>query len=168
MHMINLGGVFNFFIILVEIFIIGGMIWLAIDFIGTDDRFKRIAKFAVGGVLLILFLFAVRDVFGGGGGSGMNLTPVGFLYFAIGVILTLIVWFVIDYVIGVLANWWTPLSAVLPLVRFVLAGLMLVVILLIAANVLFGTSVMGGATLRGDHHSQLDERHALWLPTPPR
>jgi hypothetical protein len=145
--MINLSGVFNFFIILVELCVIGALIFAALDFIGTDERFKKIARIAVGGVLVVLFLFAVKAVFSGGGG-GMNLTPIGFLMFAIGVILVLIVWYVIDWAIGALATTWLPfLAPVLAVIRFVLAGLMLVVILLIAANVLFGVSV-GGAPFR--------------------
>jgi hypothetical protein len=145
--MINLSGVFSFFIILVELCVIGAMIFAAMDFIATDERFKKIAKIAVGGVLVVLFLFAIKAVFAGGG-SGMNLTPLGFLYFAIGVILVLIVWFVIDAALGwIAANLFPPLAGVLEIIKFVLAGLMLVVILLIAANVLFGAT-MGGAPFR--------------------
>jgi hypothetical protein len=141
--MINLGGVFNFFIILVELCVIGAMIFAALEFIATDPRFKQIAKIAVGGVLVVLFLFAVRAVFVGGSG-GMNLTPLGFLYFAIGVILALLVWYVIDAMLGwIAANWFTPMAPALGIIRFVIAGLMLVVILLIAANVLFGASLGG-------------------------
>ena len=40
--MINLSGVFNFFIILVELCVIGALIFAALDFIGTDERFKKI------------------------------------------------------------------------------------------------------------------------------
>ena len=111
--------------------LIGALIFAAIDFIATDARFKKIAKIAVGGVLVVLFLFAVRAVFAGGAG-GMNLTPLGFLYFAIGVILVLIVWYVIDALLGYVAANWAPfLTPALTIIRFVLAGLMLVVILLI-------------------------------------
>jgi hypothetical protein len=154
--MINLGGVFNFIIVFVELLVIGGMIFAAIEFISTDVRFKYIAKIAVGGVLLVLFLFAAKAVFLGGDG-GANLTPIGFLWFAIGVILTLLVWYIIDVALGYIAReWWPPLAGALDIVRFVLAGLMLVVILLIAANVLFGANVMGGVTFRNDRHSQLE------------
>ncbi len=146
--MINLGNVFNFFIILVELLVVGALIFAAIEFVATDDRFNKIAKIAVGGVLVILFLFAIKAVFSGGG-SGMNLTPVGFLYFAVGVILTLIVWYVIDAILGYIASAWAPFIApALNIIRFVLAGLVLVVILLIAADVLFGASIFGGAPFR--------------------
>jgi hypothetical protein len=147
--MINLSAVFTFFIILVELLIIGALIFTAIDFISTDERFKKIGKIAVGGVLFILFLFAVRAVFSGVTGV-MNLTPIGFLYFAVGVILVLIVWYVIDALVGYLAATWIPmLSPALGMIRFVLAGLMLVVILLIAADVLFGAAALsGGAPFR--------------------
>src|SRR5579864_9359047 len=142
--MINLGSVFDFLIILVELIVIGALIFAAIEFIATDARFKQIAKIAVGGVLFVLFLFAVRAVFAGGQ-SGMNLTPLGFLYFAIGVMLVLIVWYVIDAMLGwIAAHWFTPMAPALGIIRFVLAGLVLVVILLIAANVLFGASITGG------------------------
>jgi hypothetical protein len=155
--MINLSSVFNFFIILVELCVVGALIFAAIEFIATDPRFKQIAKIAVGGVLVVLFLFAIKAVFSGGDG-GMNLTPLGFLYFAIGVILTLIVWYVIDAVLGYVAASWAPfLAPALGIIRFVLAGLVLVVILLIAANVLFGASI-GGAPFRFS-----DGRHGALL-----
>jgi hypothetical protein len=164
--MINLSGVFNFFIILVEICVIGALIFAAIEFIATDERFKRIAKIAVGGVLLVLFLFACRDVFVGGT-SGTNLTPLGFLWFAIGVILVLIVWYVIDALLGwVAAYWFPPLGGALTIVRFVIAGLMLVVILIIAANVLFGAQMAGGTNLfrtGNEHRSQLHDRGLVLL-----
>ena len=157
---INLGGVFNFFIVLVELVIIGALIFAAVDFISTDERFKRIAKLATGGVLVVLLLFAVKAVFSGGGG-GMNLTPLGFLYFAIGVILTLVVWYVLDAALGyAAANWFPPLTGALGIVRFVLAALVLVVILLIAANVLFG---MGGAPFRFSDVGSL--QHYAWAST---
>ena len=137
----------DFLITLVGLIFIGAMIFMAIDFISTDERFKKIAKIAVGGVLVVLFMFAIRALFGGGGG-GMNLTPLGFLLFAIGVILVLIVWYVIDALLGYIAASWAPfLAPVLGIIRFVLAGLMLVVILLIAANVLHigsGSESIGG------------------------
>ena len=137
---INLSSVFNFIIILVELCFIGALIYAAIEFIATDERFKYIAKIAVAGVLVVLFLFAVKAVFSGGGG-GMNLTPLGFLYFAIGVILVLVVWFIIDKVLAYAAGLFPPLGAVMSIVQFVLAAIVLVVILLIAANVLFGAGV---------------------------
>ena len=155
--MINLSGVFNFFIILIELIVIGAMIFMAMDFISTDERFKKIAKLAVGGVLFVLFAFAVRAVFVGGAG-GMNLTPLGFLYFAVAVILVLIIWYVIDAALGYIAAKWFPVIApALAIIRFVLAGLMLVVILLIAADVLFGASLTGGATFRLGAHSQIEQ-----------
>ena len=142
---------------MVELCVIGALIFTAVDFISTDERFKKIAKIAVGGVLVVLFMFAVRDVFSGGNSSGMNLTPVGFLMFAIAVILTLLVWVVIDRALGYIASNWAPfLAPVLGIVRFVLAGLMLVVILLAAADILLGVSLTGGQSFRlGERHSAL-------------
>lgn len=108
--MINLSSVFSFFIILVELCVIGALIFAAIEFIATDERFKKIAKIAVGGVLVVLFLFAVKAVFTGGAGS-MNLTPLGFLWFAVGVILSLLVWYVIDDFLGYAStNWFPPMA----------------------------------------------------------
>jgi hypothetical protein len=167
--LINLTGVFNFFIVVVELVVIGALIFAAIDFIATDDRFKKIAKLASGGVLVVLLLFAIQGVFTGGG-KGMNLTPLGFLYFAVGVILTLIVWYVLDKLLDyAAANWFKPLAGALDVIKFVLAGLVLVVILLIAANVLFGAA-MGGANFRFSTGSgfpaiaTLPTSPALYLP----
>lgn len=140
---INLSGVFNFFIAFVELAVIGALIFAAIEFISTDARFKKIAKIAVGGALVVMLMFAAKAVFAGGG--GMNLTPAAFISFAVGVILTLVVWYVIDALLGwVAANWFPPLAGALVIVRFVIGAIVLVVILLIAANLLFGANV-GGA-----------------------
>ena len=45
----------DFLITLIGLVFIGAIIFMAIDFISTDDRFKKIGKFAVGGILVILF-----------------------------------------------------------------------------------------------------------------
>lgn len=165
---INLSSVFNFIIILVELCFIGALIYAAIEFIATDERFKYIAKIAVAGVLVVLFLFAVKAVFSGGGG-GMNLTPLGFLYFAIGVILVLVVWFIIDKVLAYAPGLFpdrmlAPLGAVMSIVQFVLAAIVLVVILLIAANVLFGAGV-GTSNLPFRFSDSAMPRLADWQPT---
>lgn len=142
----------DFVIVLAELIITGALIFAAIDFISTDARFKTIAKLAVGGLLTILFLFAVKGVFFGGGG-GIAISPINFLYFAIGVILALVVWLILDRLIDKIG--WAPVAANKDILKFILGAVVLVAILGWAASSLFGVSLgfyggPGGG--RAQHH----------------
>lgn len=128
----------DFLIILVGLIIIGAMIFAAIEFIATDPRFKQISRFAVGGILVLLFLYAVKGVlFGGGGGTGL-VTPLALLYFAIAVIVILVVWFLIDWALKWLAGVFPPLAPFMSVITFVISALVLIAILVAAADLLVG------------------------------
>ena len=148
-------GLMDFLIVLVGLAIVGAMIFAAIEFVATDERFKKIARFAVGGVIVLAFLYAVKGVlFGGGGGVGITL--VGLIEFAIGVIILLVVWYVIVLALDWLATVFPPIGPLKDAIKFVVSALVLVVLLLLAANLLFGVSIGGGgAPFRLEHRGQL-------------
>jgi hypothetical protein len=148
-------GLFDFLIEIVCLIIIGALIFTAIDFITADARFKKIAKLAVGGVLLLMFLVSVKGVLFGGGGAGA-ITVMGLIYFAIGVIVALVVWIIIDKVLPVLAGWFPPMAPALDIIRIVISAIILIVLLLMAANLLFGGGGVG--FLSGQHRSLLLDR----------
>jgi hypothetical protein len=137
----------DFLITLVGLIFIGAMIFMAIDFISTDERFKKIAKFAVGGIIVILFLFAIKGVLFGGGGAAL-ITPLAMLYFAIAVIVILMVWFLIDWFLGWAAGFFPPIGQFMAVIKFVVGALVLIAILVAAADLL-----IGGGRAFGSYHS---------------
>jgi hypothetical protein len=132
----------DFLITLVGLIFVGAMIFMAIDFISTDERFKKIGKFAVGGIIVILFLFAIKGVLFGGGTA--MITPLAMLYFAIAVIVILVVWFLIDWFLGWAATFFPPIGQFMQVIKFVVGAVVLVAILISAADLLLGGGTGAG------------------------
>lgn len=131
-------GVINFIINMVVLFAIGIMFFLAIDWIALDERFKKIAKVAVGCVLVVIFLMAINSVLFGGGGT-TAISPLSLIEFGIGLIVVLLVLYLVNLVIDRFA----PAEIAEPL-KYVIAALALIALLAIAGKALFG----GGFGLR--------------------
>ena len=149
-------GLWNFLITIVGLIIIGVVIFTAMDFVVTDERFKKIAKMAVGGVLVLALLYAIGGVLGFGGG-GAAITPLGLIYFAVGVIVLLVVWYLITKCFDMAVGWFPPLGPLKDIIMFVVSAIMLIVLLLMAANLLFGAAlgVGGYSPFRGERHGSL-------------
>lgn len=122
----------DFLIAVVGLCIIVYLIFLALDFIAPDERFKLIARYAVGGTALLVFLVAIKGVLFGGGG-GMAITPVAIIEFAIGLIVVMVVLYIIYMVIDFMA----PGNLALP-IKYVIGALALIAILVVAERALFG------------------------------
>jgi hypothetical protein len=156
-------GLWGFLITIIGLLIIGVIIFTAIDFIVTDERFKKIAKLAVGGVMCLAFLMAIGSVLGFGGASA-QITPLGLIYFAIGVIVLLVVWYLITKFFDMAANWFPPIAPLKDIIMFVVSAIMLIVLLLMAANLLFGAAI-GGSSYSpfrsSERHGSL-LGHAAW------
>ena len=125
----------DFLIAVVGLCIIMYLIFLALDYIAPDERFKQIGRYAVGGAALLVFLVAIKGVLFGGGG-GMAVSPVGVIEFAIGLIVVIVVLYIIYMVIDFLA----PGNLAIP-IKYVIGALALIAILVIAERVLFGGGV---------------------------
>jgi hypothetical protein len=135
-------GLWQFLIICVELCLIGAMIFLGIDYVITaQEGFKRIAKLAVGGALLLYFLFAVGAVLGlGGGSAAAAISPMSLLQLAI----TIIVLFVVIYICTLVVNRFAP-EPVRAIILFVVSAIAIIIMLIVAANVLSGGALMTGA-----------------------
>jgi hypothetical protein len=125
-------GLMDFLIAVVGLCIIVYLIFLALDFIAPDERFKLIARYAVGGTALLVFLVAIKGVLFGGGGV-MAITPVAVIEFAIGLIVVMVVLYIIYMVIDFLA----PGNLSVP-IKYVIGALALIAILVVAERALFG------------------------------
>lgn len=124
-------ALFDFLVSSVGLCIVVYLFFLAIDFLSPDPRFRLIARVAVGGVALLVFLVAIKAVLFGGG-AGISVTPVGVIEFAIGVIVVLVVIYIINMVVDFLAPGFAE-----P-IKFVVGALALIAILVIAERSLFG------------------------------
>lgn len=122
----------DFLIAVVGLCIIVGLIFLALDFIAPDERFKKVGRYAVGGAALLVFLVAIKGVlFGGGGMTAIN--PIGIIEFAIGLIVVMVVLAIIYLGIDKFAPGEYAVT-----VKYVLGALALIAILLLAERVLAG------------------------------
>jgi|SRR5882672_2328610 len=130
-------GLMDFLIAMVGLCIVVYLIFAALDFIAPDDRFKTIARYAVGGAALLVFLVAVKAVLFGGPGAAMGMSPVGVIEFAIGLIVVMVVLYLIYMGIDALA----PANLVVP-IKYVLGAIALIAILVLAERVMFGGGLM--------------------------
>lgn len=121
----------SFLITFVGLAIIVGMIFIALDYIAKDDFMKRIGKIAVGGCAILVLLIALRGVFFGGGAAG-GIAPMALIEFAIGVIVLIVIFYLINMAVDMwLAQWAGPIN-------YVLCALMLIILLVLAGQALFG------------------------------
>lgn len=128
-------GLVQFVINLIALLAAGGIFFLTIDRVAPDAFFARIARIAIGALLLIALVLTIAAVFGLA--SAGAIPPRGIIYFAIAVIVAVVVLYLINLVIDWIAAqmgggpWVTP-------VKYVLGAIVLIGLLLVAANVLFG------------------------------
>ena len=122
----------DFLIAVVGLVLVVGLVFLAIDYLAPDERFKKIARWAVGGVALIVFLVAIKGVLFGGAVGAMGFSPNGLIEFAIGLLVVLVVVFIIYAVIDFLA----PAFAMQ--IKYVIGAIALIAILVVAQRALFG------------------------------
>jgi hypothetical protein len=136
-------GLVQFLVNLIALLAAGGIFFLAIDRVAPDAFFARIAKIAVGALLLIAVIVTIAAVFGLA--SGVTISPLGVIWFAVAVIVAVVILYIINLVIDwISANmgagpWAVP-------VKYILGAVVLIGLLLVAANTLFGYRV---ANLRG-------------------
>ena len=135
------GGLMQFLINIIALFAAGAIFFLSIDKIAPDDFFAKIAKIAIGCLLLIAFIVVIAAILGVGG-AGVAISPTGILWFAIAVIVAVVVLYVINLVVDWLAAnmGLAPMAAV---IKYVLGAVVLIALLVAAANLLFGYKVGG-------------------------
>lgn len=139
------GGLMQFLINIIVLFAAGAIFFLSIDKIAPDAFFARIAKIAIGCLLLIAFIVVIAAVLGMGGG-GVTVSPTGILWFAIAVIVAVVVL----YVLNLIVDWLAANMGLAPMaevIKYVIGAVVLIALLVAAANLLFGYNI--GKVLHG-------------------
>lgn len=144
-----MSGIVQFAVNIVALLAAGGIFFLAIDRVAPDPWFARIAKIAVGALLLIALIFTVAAVFGLAG--GVAISPLGVVWFAIAVIIAVVVLYVINLVLDWIAAQMGAGSWIAP-VKYVLGAIVLIGLLVAAANLMFGYKV-GSLNMRSEQQS---------------
>lgn len=128
-------GLVQFLINIIALLGAGAIFFISIDKVAPDAFFAKIAKIAVGVLLLIALIVTIAAVFGLAGGP--TIAASGIIYFAIAVIVAV----VILYVINLVVDWITANMGGAPLagiIKYVLGAIVLIGLLLAAANMFFG------------------------------
>ena len=137
-------GLVQFLINIIAILGAGAIFFISIDKVAPDAFFAKIAKIAIGVLLLIAVIVTIAAVFGLA--TGVTVSPLGIIWFAVAVIVAV----VILYVINLIVDWIStnmgggPWSGI---VKYVLGAIVLIGLLIAAANFLFGYKV---GNLRAD------------------
>jgi hypothetical protein len=134
-------GLVQFLINIIALLAAGGIFFISIDKVAPDAFFARVAKIAIGALLLIALIVTIAAVFGLAGG-GVTVAPLGIVWFAIAVIVAVVVLYVINLIIDwIVQNMGgAPLA---PIIKYVLGAIVLIGLLVAAANLLFGYHIAG-------------------------
>jgi hypothetical protein len=142
-------GLIDFLISVVGLIGIFYMIYVALDGIVPDERMKQIARIALGIAGTILALLMIKAVLFGGGGT-MSVTPGSVIEFAVAIIVIYAVFYILNLVID-----WIALPALAPVLKYVLAAVVLIAMLLAAEQALFGG---GLGVLTSGHFQGIQQR----------
>jgi hypothetical protein len=143
----------DFLITLVVICGAGGLFFVAIDRIAPDPFLNKIGKIAVGVVLLVVLLLAIKGVLFGG---GVAISAGGIIAFAIGLIVLLVVLFLIDKVLDFLGG--TVSAWLADIIRYVVFAIALIALLVLADRSLFGARYTGAMDFGGTPSIMKPER----------
>jgi hypothetical protein len=135
-------GLIQFVINVIALLAAGGIFFVSIDRVAPDAFFAKIAKIAIGALLLIALVITLAAVFGLAG-SGVTVSPLGVVWFAVAVIVAVVILYIVNLVIDYIGRemggpWVTP-------VKYVLGAIVLIGLLIAAANTLFGVGIGAGA-----------------------
>jgi hypothetical protein len=128
-------GLVTFIVNIIAILAAGGIFFVSIDKVAPDPFFARVAKIAIGALLLIALVVTIAAVFGLAG--GITVAPLGIVWFAVAVIVAVVVLYIINLVIdwiGVQMGGGPYIAAI----KYVLGAIVLIGLLIAAANFLFG------------------------------
>lgn len=133
-------GLVQFLINIVAILAAGGIFFASIDKVAPDEFFARIAKIAIGALLIIALIIAVAAIFGFA--TSVTVSPVGVVWFAVAVIVAVVVLYIINLVIDWIAGQAGGSGWVIP-VKYILGAIVLIGLLIAAADLLFGVNIGG-------------------------
>jgi hypothetical protein len=131
-------GLVQFLINIIALLAAGGIFFVSIDKVSPDEFFAKIAKIAIGALLLIALIVVVAAVFGLAG--GLTVSPLGVVWFAVAVIIAVVVLYVINLIVDWIATN-MGIGAIAGVIKYVLGAIVLIALLLAAANLLFGVGI---------------------------
>jgi hypothetical protein len=142
-------GLVQFLINIIALLAAGAVFFLSIDKIAPDPFFAKIGKIAIGALLLIAFIVTIAAVLGVGGGA-VAISPTGIIWFVVAVIVAVVVLYIVNLVVDWLAAN-MGMGAIASIIKYVLGAVVLIALLIAAANFLFGYKVTGVL------HGQIDQ-----------
>jgi hypothetical protein len=128
-------GLVQFIVNIIALLAAGGIFFLSVDKVAPDPFFAKIGKIAIGALLLIALIITVAAVFGLAGGT--TVSPLGVVWFAITVIVAVVILYIINLVLDWISTNMGSGPWVVP-VKYVLGAVVLIGLLIAAANMLFG------------------------------
>jgi hypothetical protein len=131
-------GLVTFVVNIIAILAAGGIFFISIDKVAADEFFARVAKIAIGALLLIALVVTIAAVFGLA--SGVTVSPLGIVWFAIAVIVAVVILYIINLIIDWIGGQMGGGAYVVP-IKYVLGAIVLIGLLIAAANFLFGYRV---------------------------
>lgn len=150
-----------FFITCVGLVIIVVLIFTAIEMVQAPDGFKRIARFAVGGAALLIFLVAVGGALGMGGAGMVRVTPASVIEFAIGLVVLLAILYLATIIIGYFGVFVTEIN-------YVIAAIAIIVILILALRAITGGMGIVPPNLLGGGQRSESQFPAIGATMPPQ
>lgn len=143
-------GLIDFVITLVVLVGVGALFFIAIDKVAPDATLNKIGKIAVGVVLAVVLLLAIKAVLFGGGAAiaGGNI-----ISFAIGVIVLLVVLYLVDLAL----SWFGESinSTIANAIKYLVFAIALIALLVLADRSFFGGRYVAGPSGLGDTPSIL-------------
>jgi hypothetical protein len=133
-----MSGLVQFVVNIIALLAAGGIFFVSIDRVAPDAFFAQIAKIAIGALLLIALVVTVAAVFGLAGGVAVS--PLGVVWFAVAVIIAVVVLYIINLVIDWVGAQMGGASWV-GAVKYVLGAIVLIGLLIAAADLLFGVHI---------------------------
>jgi hypothetical protein len=133
-------GLVQFLINIIALLAAGAIFFVSIDKVAPDPFFAKVSKIAIGALLLIALVVTIAAVFGLAG--GVTVSPAGIVWFAVAVIVAVVILFIVNLIVDWIAGqmgggpWSVP-------VKYVLGAIVLIGLLVAAANLLFGYRVAG-------------------------
>jgi hypothetical protein len=128
-------GLVQFIVNIIAILAAGGIFFISIDKVAPDPFFSKIAKIAIGALLLIALVVTIASVFGLAG--GITVSPLGVVWFAVAVIVAVVILYIVNLVIDWIGVQMGSGPWIAP-VKYVLGAIVLIGLLVAAANLLFG------------------------------
>ena len=134
-------GLVQFLINIVALLAAGGIFFVSIDKVAPDAFFAKIAKIAIGALLIIALIVTIAAVLGLAG-AGVAISPLGIVYFAVAVIVAIVILYIVNLVLDYISREMGGGPWIVP-VKYVLGAIVLIALLIAAANMLFGYHIGG-------------------------